>query len=139
MIRSRPRAVLTRRGSKFPVTGPLIEIQMNTKVTDIKSKRRKPRRPSEPDLERMAHGVRLILEGMGEDPQREGLRETPRRVAEMYAELTAGMREDPTEHIVALSGVKKSGAMTVTSAVLGGFRKDPRTRAEAMALITGRG
>ena len=36
-----------------------------------------------------------------------------------------------------LRGVKKSGAMTVTSAVLGGFRKDPRTRAEAMALITG--
>ena len=36
-----------------------------------------------------------------------------------------------------LRGVKKSGAITVTSAVLGGFRKDPRTRAEAMALITG--
>jgi GTP cyclohydrolase I len=37
-----------------------------------------------------------------------------------------------------LRGVKKPGAQTVTSAVLGGFRKDPRTRAEAMALITGR-
>jgi GTP cyclohydrolase I len=37
-----------------------------------------------------------------------------------------------------LRGVKKSGAVTVTSAVLGGFRKDPRTRAEAMALITGK-
>jgi GTP cyclohydrolase I len=36
-----------------------------------------------------------------------------------------------------LRGVRKSGAITVTSAVLGGFRKDPRTRAEAMALITG--
>ena len=35
-----------------------------------------------------------------------------------------------------LRGVKKSGAQTVTSAVLGGFRKDPRTRAEAMSLIT---
>ncbi|PYS57301.1 MAG: hypothetical protein DMF74_26385, partial [Acidobacteria bacterium] len=79
---------------------------MNTKLTDIKSKRRKPRRPSEPDLDRIAHGVRLILEGMGEDPDREGLRETPRRVAEMYAELTAGMREDPSEHIVPLSGDK---------------------------------
>src|SRR5437773_5757531 len=96
--------VATARGSD--TTGPLSEIKMNTKVTDIKSKRRKPRKPSEPDLERMAHGVRLILEGMGEDPQREGLRETPRRVAEMYAELTAGMREDPTEHIVPLSGDK---------------------------------
>jgi GTP cyclohydrolase I len=37
-----------------------------------------------------------------------------------------------------LRGVRKSGATTVTSAVLGGFRNDPRTRAEAMALITGR-
>jgi GTP cyclohydrolase I len=36
-----------------------------------------------------------------------------------------------------LRGVKKPGAITVTSAVLGGFRKDQRTRAEAMALIKG--
>jgi GTP cyclohydrolase I len=36
-----------------------------------------------------------------------------------------------------LRGVKKTGAQTVTSAVLGGFRKDSRTRAEAMSLITG--
>ena len=35
-------------------------------------------------------------------------------------------------------GVKKPGALTVTSAIRGGFRKDPRTRAEAMALIKGR-
>src|SRR6478672_7705611 len=184
------------------------------------------------DLDLIAQGVRLILEGLGEDPARPGLQETPRRVAEMYAELTSGMREDPRQHIVPLSGnkhdemvivkdisiasicehhlapfvgkchvayipkngrilglsklarlaetfarrlqlqerltseiantlfeqlqplgvmvvmeaehtcmtlrgVKKSGAITVTSAVLGGFRKDPRTRAEAIALITG--
>ena len=185
------------------------------------------------DLEKIERGVRLILEGVGEDPDRPGLRRTPQRVAEMYAELTAGMREDPEEHvrplpgdkhdemvivkdihfasvcehhlapfvgrghiayipkggrIVGLSklarlidtfarrlqvqerltseiadtifdvlkpvgvmvvmeaehtcmtvrGVKKPGAMTVTSAIRGGFRKDPRTRAEAMALIKGR-
>ena len=202
---------------------------MSAKVTDIEEQKK----PAEVDLERLARGVRLILEGIGEDPDREGLRETPRRVAEMYAELTAGMREDPSEHVVPLSGnkhdemvivkdisiaslcehhlapfvgkchiayipkngnilgvsklarlaetfarrlqlqerltseiantlfdrlqplgvmvvieaehtcmtlrgVKKPGAMTVTSAVLGGFRKDPRTRAEAMALITGK-
>src|SRR5881275_2623791 len=207
---------------------------MASKVTSIKSKRERAPKARRPDLERIAEGVRLILEGIGEDPNREGLRDTPRRVAEMYAELTAGMREDPSQHIVPLSGnkhdemvivkdisiaslcehhmapfvgkchiayipkdgkilgvsklarlaetfarrlqlqerltseiantlyeklgalgvmvvieaehtcmtlrgVKKSGAMTVTSAVLGGFRKDPRTRAEAMALITGRG
>jgi GTP cyclohydrolase I len=207
--------------------------KMSAKLTDIKGKRDKSRRTREVDLDRIARGVRLILEGIGEDPDREGLRNTPERVAEMYAELTAGMREDPSEHIVPLSGnkhdemvivkdisiaslcehhlapfvgkchiayipkngnilgvsklarlaetfarrlqlqerltseiantlyelldplgvmvvieaehtcmtlrgVKKSGAKTVTSAVLGGFRKDPRTRAEAMALITGK-
>jgi len=202
---------------------------MSAKVTDIEGRKK----PADVDLDRLARGVRLILEGIGEDPDREGLRETPRRVAEMYAELTAGMREDPNEHVVPLSGnkhdemvivkdisiaslcehhlapfvgkchiayipkdgkilgvsklarlsetfarrlqlqerltseiantlfdhlqplgvmvvieaehtcmtlrgVKKPGAKTVTSAVLGGFRKDPRTRAEAMALITGK-
>ena len=206
---------------------------MSAKVTNIKRKPQKPNRASRPDLNRIAEGVRLILEGIGEDPNREGLRDTPRRVAEMYAELTAGMREEASEHVVPLTGdkhdemvivkdisiaslcehhlapfvgrchiayiprngnilgvsklarlsetfarrlqlqerltseiantlferlkplgvmvvieaehtcmtlrgVKKSGAMTVTSAVLGGFRKDPRTRAEAMALITGK-
>ena len=158
---------------------------------------------------------------------------TPERVAEMYAELTAGMREDPAAHVAALPGdkhdemvivrdihvaslcehhlapfvgrchiayipkhgrivglsklarladtfarrlqvqerltseiadtlfdglkpvgvmvvieaehtcmslrgVKKPGALTITSAIRGGFRKDPRTRAEAMSLIRGR-
>lgn len=182
--------------------------------------------------ETIAEGVRLILEGIGEDPTRPGLLDTPRRVAEMYLELTAGMREDPHQHVVplpgdthdemvivkdisiasicehhlapfvgrchvayipkngrilglsklarlaetfarrlqvqerltteiahtlfdglkplgvmvvieaehtcmTLRGVKKPGAITVTSAVLGGFRTDPRTRAEAIALIKG--
>jgi GTP cyclohydrolase I len=185
------------------------------------------------DLDLIAQGVRMILEGLGENPDRPGLLETPRRVAEMYAELTSGMREDPTQHVVplpsdkhdemvivkdisiaslcehhlapfvgkchiayipkdgrilgisklarlaetfsrrlqlqerlttdiantlfeglqpigvmvvieaahtcmTLRGVRKADAKTVTSAVLGGFRTDPRTRAEAMALITGR-
>jgi GTP cyclohydrolase I len=206
---------------------------MSAKVTNIKRKGTKSHRIPAPNLDRIAQGVRLILEGIGEDPNREGLQDTPRRVAEMYAELTAGMREDASEHVVPLSGnkhdemvivkdisiaslcehhlapfvgkchiayipkngnilgvsklarlaetfarrlqlqerltseiantlfqqlhplgvmvvieaehtcmtlrgVKKPGAMTVTSAVLGGFRKDSRTRAEAMALITGK-
>jgi GTP cyclohydrolase I len=206
---------------------------MSARVTNIKRKRTRQGRVPAPNLDRIAQGVRLILEGIGEDPNREGLRDTPKRVAEMYAELTAGMREDASEHVVPLSGnkhdemvivkdisiaslcehhlapfvgkchiayipkhgnilgvsklarlaetfarrlqlqerltseiantlfqqlqplgvmvvieaehtcmtlrgVKKPGAMTITSAVLGGFRKDPRTRAEAMALITGK-
>src|ERR1700674_2809489 len=80
---------------------------MSAKVTSIKGERKGRATASKPvDLERIARGVRLILEGIGEDPEREGLQETPRRVAEMYVELTAGMREDPTEHVVPLSGNK---------------------------------
>ena len=185
------------------------------------------------DLERIAEGVRLIIEGIGEDPNRVGLAETPQRVAEMYVELTAGMYEDPQQHVIplpgdkhdemvivrdisiaslcehhlapfvgkchiayipkggrilgisklarlaetysrrlqlqerlttdiantlfeglkplgvmvvieaehtcmTLRGVRKADAKTVTSAILGGFRSDPRTRAEAMSLIKGK-
>jgi GTP cyclohydrolase I len=188
---------------------------------------------NEVDLEKISRGVRLILEGIGENPERPGLQRTPERVAEMYAEMTAGMREDPTEHVIplpgdthdemvivkditiasicehhlapfvgrchiayipkngkilglsklarlaetfarrlqvqerltseiadtlqgglkplgvmvvieaehtcmTLRGVKKPGAITITSAIRGGFRKDSRTRAEAMSLIRGR-
>lgn len=42
--------------------------------------------------------VRQILAAVGEDPDREGLRETPARVARMYAEVFAGLREDPAVH-----------------------------------------
>ncbi|HEV2882139.1 MAG TPA: GTP cyclohydrolase I FolE [Pyrinomonadaceae bacterium] len=189
---------------------------------------------NEVDLEKIEAGIRLLLEGIGEDPERAGLRRTPQRVAEMYAELTAGMREDPHAHVeplpgdshdelvivkdihiasicehhlapfvgrchiayipkggrilglsklarlsdtfarrlqvqerltseiadtifdglkplgvmvvieaehtcMTLRGVKKPGALTITSAIRGAFRKDPRTRAEAMALIQGHG
>ncbi len=182
------------------------------------------------DLEKIAAGVRLVLEGIGEDPERDGLKRTPERVAEFYAELTEGMWENASEQIQALPGdshdemvivkdisiasvcehhlapffgkchiayipkdgrivglsklariaevfarrlqvqerltqqiantlfedlkplgvmvvieaehmcmtlrgVKKPGAKTITSCVLGGFRKDPRTRAEAMSLL----
>ena len=184
------------------------------------------------DLEKIAAGVRLILEGIGEDLARPGIAETPRRVAEMYEEICGGLYEEPTseikvipaeahdeivmvkdisiasicEHhlvpftgvahiayipkdgrIVGLSklariadiysrrpqvqerlttqiaellyhgelqpkgvmvvieavhmcmtmrGVKKSGATTITSAVRGVFRKDERTRIEAMSFLT---
>ncbi len=50
------------------------------------------------DRSRIEEGVRLILEGIGEDPAREGLLDTPRRVAEMYAEIFAGLKQDPAEH-----------------------------------------
>jgi GTP cyclohydrolase I len=49
------------------------------------------------DVAKVERGVRLILEGMGEDLERGGLRETPGRVARMYQEITAGLRSDPSE------------------------------------------
>jgi GTP cyclohydrolase I len=184
------------------------------------------------DLEKIAAGVRLILEGIGEDLARPGLQDTPRRVAEMYEEICGGLHEDPTEEIkvipaethdeivmvkdipfasicehhlipftgvahiayipkdgrivglsklariadifarrpqvqermttqiaellyhgdlqpkgvmvvieavhlcMTMRGVKKPGATTITSAVRGVFRKDERTRIEAMSFLT---
>jgi GTP cyclohydrolase I len=183
------------------------------------------------DRETIERGVRLILQGIGEDPDREGLVETPRRVADMYEEVFAGLHTDVSplinvvkgadhdemimvrdiplygmcehhltpfagkahvayipsrdgritglskiarlvdllskrpqvqerltteiadslaealeprgvfvvieaEHLcMTMRGVKKPGSVTVTSAVRGVFRSDPRTRAEAMGLI----
>jgi GTP cyclohydrolase I len=49
------------------------------------------------DLDKIERGVRLILEGIGEDLGRDGVRETPARVARMYEEITTGLRTDPTE------------------------------------------
>jgi GTP cyclohydrolase IA len=182
------------------------------------------------DLAKIEAGVRLILEGIGEDPDRPGLQGTPRRVAQLYEEICAGLHSDPREflhvipavthdemvilkdipvyslcehhllpmkgvahiayipkdgRIVGLSklarvadmmsrkpqiqerltteiadllydylratgvmvvieaehmcvemrGIKKPGSKFITSALRGGFLKDPRTRNEAMSLI----
>jgi GTP cyclohydrolase I len=51
------------------------------------------------DLKRIENGVREIIIGVGEDPNREGLRETPRRVARMYEELFDGLKKDPARHL----------------------------------------
>ena len=186
------------------------------------------------DQARAEAAVRELLLAVGEDPDREGLRETPARVARAYREIFAGLHTDPTkvlsktfnedhqelvlvkdipiystcehhlvpffgkahigyipgtdgkvtglsklarlvdlyakrpqvqerltsqvadalveklnpsstivviecEHLcMAMRGIRKPGATTVTSAVRGGFRVDARSRAEAMSLITGR-
>jgi GTP cyclohydrolase I len=185
------------------------------------------------DHARIRRAVREILAAVGEDPDREGLLETPARVARLYAEVFAGLHEDPSVHltktfaqkhedmvlvkdiefssmcehhllpfvgkahvgylpderVVGLSklarvvdtmakrpqvqekmtedladlimthlkprgvgviieashscmtirGVKKPGAMTITSAVRGGFREHPATREELLSLVFGRG
>jgi GTP cyclohydrolase I len=51
------------------------------------------------DQARIQRAVREILLAVGEDPDREGLRETPARVARMYAELFAGLHLDPRRHL----------------------------------------
>jgi GTP cyclohydrolase I len=51
------------------------------------------------DHARIKRAVREILSAVGEDPDREGLRETPGRVARMYAEIFSGMKEDPARHL----------------------------------------
>jgi GTP cyclohydrolase I len=53
----------------------------------------------EVDGPRIARAVREILLAVGEDPDREGLRETPARVARMYAELFSGLHQDPRQHL----------------------------------------
>ncbi|MCV9995711.1 GTP cyclohydrolase I FolE [Paeniglutamicibacter sp. ZC-3] len=49
------------------------------------------------DLVRIENAVREILHAIGEDPQRDGLLETPKRVAKAYAEFFAGLHEDPAD------------------------------------------
>ena len=186
------------------------------------------------DEERVQQLVGELLEAIGEDPDREGLRDTPRRVAAMYRELFAGHEGDPGAHLIvtfaaehdemvmvrdipfaslcehhmipfvgkahvayipgddgritglsklarlvdhfarrlqvqermttqiadcmeevleprgvlvvveaehlcmSMRGVKKPGTLTITSAVRGLFRDDPRTRAEALQFVHGR-
>lgn len=51
------------------------------------------------DHDRIARAVKEILSAIGEDPNRDGLLDTPQRVARMYAEICGGLREDPTAHL----------------------------------------
>jgi GTP cyclohydrolase IA len=57
----------------------------------------KARQPKATDKAKIEKAVRMILEAVGEDPDREGLRETPKRVAKMYDEVFAGLRQDPRD------------------------------------------
>ena len=56
------------------------------------------------DRAKIEKSVRLLLEGIGEDPQRPGLRDTPRRVADMCEEIYFGLSADPTEMLATISG-----------------------------------
>lgn len=54
---------------------------------------------NECDQERIEAAIRELLAAIGEDPDREGLQETPARVARAASELFSGMHEDPTDHL----------------------------------------
>lgn len=56
------------------------------------------------DHDKLKAGVRLILEGVGLDPERPGLKETPRRVAWMYEEILRGFSQDPLSVVNVLKG-----------------------------------
>jgi GTP cyclohydrolase I len=56
------------------------------------------------DQSAVEEGVRLILQGIGEDPERGGLRETPARVARMYREIFAGIDVDASELVTVVEG-----------------------------------
>lgn len=61
------------------------------------------------DQNKIREAVKLLLEGIGEDADREGLRDTPDRVARMYEELYKGMDEDPAVHLSKTFPVDSNG------------------------------
>lgn len=56
------------------------------------------------DLDKIQQAVTMIIEAVGEDPNREGLLDTPKRVAKMYAEVFQGLDQDPKEHFDVVFG-----------------------------------
>lgn len=58
------------------------------------------------DRERIEQAVRMIIEAIGDDPEREGVQDTPARVAEMYEEIFAGIGRDPQELITVVRGAE---------------------------------
>ncbi len=58
------------------------------------------------NFKNIEEGVKLILEGIGEDPKRAGLQKTPERVAQMFEEILGGIYEDPAEQLKIIQGEK---------------------------------
>lgn len=65
------------------------------------------------DKPRIEAAVRELLLAIGEDPDREGLQETPRRVAEMYGEIFSGLEETPEKHVKLFNETKHDEMVTV--------------------------
>lgn len=71
----------------------------NSSPSPTRSANVHPAASGEVDHEAIKSAVRTILKAVGEDPDREGLLETPRRVAKMYAEMFSGLQTDPGRHL----------------------------------------
>lgn len=69
------------------------------KPADEKAARRAPHEIARPSREQAEAAVRTLLAYIGEDPEREGLLDTPKRVVKSFAELYSGYAEDPKEHL----------------------------------------
>ncbi|HAR36504.1 MAG TPA: GTP cyclohydrolase I FolE [Acidobacteria bacterium] len=65
----------------------------------MKSKNRNNKQARKMDLKKIEQGVRLVLEGIGEDPERPGLKGTPGRVARMMEDILGGTQIDPVEDL----------------------------------------
>ncbi len=65
------------------------------------------------DEEKIQTAVRMILEAVGEDPDREGLLETPERVARMYNEIFSGLGEDPADQLMTFFNEEHSEVVIV--------------------------
>jgi GTP cyclohydrolase IA len=65
------------------------------------------------DKEKIIAAVADILEAIGENPQREGLLQTPQRVADMYEEILDGITRDPKEHLTTQFSEDKHGEMVI--------------------------
>ena len=70
-------------------------------------------RAAKPDLGRMAAAVRELLLAMGEDPDREGLLDTPKRVAKSLAAQVGGLREEPSQHLGRVFQAEYDGVVQV--------------------------
>ncbi len=65
------------------------------------------------DKQRIAYLIKELLIAIGEDPDREGLVDTPRRVADMYEEIFSGLGQDPHQHVKIFHEKNNDGMVTV--------------------------
>src|SRR5256714_6132574 len=73
------------------------------------------------DRSKIEEGVRLILTGIGDDPSRDGVADTPRRVADMYEEVFAGIGADALELVTVMKGAAHDEMIMVKDILLTSF------------------